>query len=320
MENKKRLTEIGEDLRKAESNYKKSIEPYRSVLWSYCYRLTGSPWDAEDLVQETLLKSLSLLSKVFQEMNIKAYLFRIATNIWIDQHRRRKAEILDVYPIEMVQDFSGSIQFQTLENMEFLLKHLTPKQFASMLLTDVFLFKADEAADIIGTTRGAVYASLERGRLALKSIQMGKAQHKKEHAVNLEPLNIVIERLLEGFRNKDPEVIASLLHEHVKTEIIHAGIEYGKEETKKNSLRDWEESAQRQGETVALYKSLWGRPVILEMERREEDIYLTNIHCVELEEGYVMNWRFYCFSWELMNLAAHELKIGLNAKCFQNQF
>ncbi|MFD0050889.1 sigma-70 family RNA polymerase sigma factor [Actinomycetes bacterium NPDC127524] len=307
-------------MRQTESNYKKTIEPYRSALWSYCYRLTGSPWDAEDLVQETLLKSLSLLSKVFQEMNIKAYLFRIATNIWIDQHRRRKAEIVDVYPMEMVQDPSGSIQFQTLENMEFLLKHLTPKQFAALLLTDVFLFKAEEAADIIGTTRGAVYASLERGRSALKSIPRGQAQHTREHAGNLEPSNIVIERLLEGFRNKDAKAIASLLHEHVKTEIIHAGIEYGKEETKNNSLRDWEESAQRKGETVALYKNLWGRPVIAEMERREEDLYLTNIHSFEVEEGYVMNWRFYCFSWELMNLAAEELKAGLNAKCFQNQY
>ncbi|SFC92453.1 RNA polymerase sigma-70 factor, ECF subfamily [Bacillus sp. OV322] len=320
MENKKNMAEIGEDLRQTESNYKKTIEPYRSVLWSYCYRLTGSPWDAEDLVQETLLKSLSLLSKVFQEMNIKAYLFRIATNIWIDQHRRRKAEIVDVYPMEMVQDPSGSIQFQTLENMEFLLKHLTPKQFAALLLTDVFLFKAEEAAEIIGTTRGAVYASLERGRSALKSIPKGQAQHTREHAVNLEPSNIVIERLLEGFRNKDAKAIASLLHEHTRTEIIHAGIEYGKEETKKNSLRDWEESAQRQGETVALYKTLWGRPVIAEMERREEDLFLTNIHSFEVEEGYVMNWRFYCFSWELMNLAAEGLKAGLNAKCFQNQY
>ncbi|WP_026693350.1 sigma factor [Peribacillus kribbensis] len=63
------LSFLGEDLRRIEKEYKEKIEPYRKDLWYYCYRLTNSPWDAEDLVQETLLKSLSMLSKVFQELN-----------------------------------------------------------------------------------------------------------------------------------------------------------------------------------------------------------------------------------------------------------
>jgi RNA polymerase sigma factor (sigma-70 family) len=122
------------EINNLEKRFKKEIEPYRSLLWKYCYRLTGSPWDAEDLVQDTLLKSLALLSKVFQELNVKSYLFKIATNIWIDQQRKNRIAYSDSYPVEILESGSEK-QLEILPVLDYLARQLSPKQFVCLLLT-----------------------------------------------------------------------------------------------------------------------------------------------------------------------------------------
>ncbi|WP_026693349.1 hypothetical protein [Peribacillus kribbensis] len=126
--------------------------------------------------------------------------------------------------------------------------------------------------------------------------------------------------LLEGFRNKDPGLIASLLHEDVVTEITHAGVEYGRKETIKNSLRDWLETCQAKGDIFPYYYRLWGKNVVVEIEQRHDGLCLNNIHSFEDEEDRIVRWKFYCFSWELLNLAAEELGLKLNAENFQHIF
>ncbi|WP_409294669.1 sigma-70 family RNA polymerase sigma factor [Peribacillus sp. SCS-26] len=313
------IQEISSDMRKLEHEYKQRIEPFRQPLWQYCYKLTRSPWDAEDLVQETLLRSLSLLSKVFQEMNVKAYLFRIAANVWIDQQRKKKIVSEESYEVEWIKDPGNP--FNTIENLEWLARNLTPREYVAILLVDVFQFKAEEAGSMIGTPRGAVYASLNRAREVLKEIQKsGPEVPIKRKVSGALHGNQVVGAMLEGFRRKDPAVIAALLDENVVVDITHAGVEMGKDETLKNSLKDWQETAAAQGCLGAEYIILWGRPVIIEYEVREGVRYLNNIHYVEIENNVIVYWKFYCFSWELLQAAAHELESGLNAKYFQHIF
>jgi RNA polymerase sigma factor (sigma-70 family) len=318
------LNTLGGDLRKIEKDYKKMIEPYRSDLWNYCYKLTKSPWDAEDLVQETLLKSLSILTKVFQELNTKSYLFRIATNLWIDQHRKRKLNVIDSYHIESVNDSVSTYEFDVMEHLEFLAQHLTAKQYVAFILAEVFQFKATEVGGIIGATQASVYANLNRAREALIEIK-NQAEGsndllKNQNVKDIKEKSETVKTLLEGFRKKDPAIIASILDENIITDITHAGIEFGKDETIKNSLNDWKHVVLQQGEIITLYKLLWGRPVIIELESRENELYLNNIHYIEEEEGKVVFWKFYCFSWELINISARELNVKLNAKYFQNVY
>src|SRR4029450_2658990 len=90
-------TEFDERLRKslagAWHQYLVGLDPMRSDLFRYCRRLTGHLWDAEDLVQETLLRAFSGLSQVLHTIkNPRAYLLRIATNLWIDTLRARAVE------------------------------------------------------------------------------------------------------------------------------------------------------------------------------------------------------------------------------------
>lgn len=316
------LNGLSDDLRKIESEYKKKIEPYRTELWKYCFKLTRSPWDAEDLVQETLLKSLSVLAKLFQPVNTKAYLFKIATNLWIDQRRKQKNIDLSLNDL-LIQDISSTEAFQLMENLDVLVNNLTPTQYVALILTDALQFKGKEVAEIMSTSEGAVYTNLSRARQTMSTITNTKTtiKPKKENVIRDTSANHVIQVLLKGFRNKDPELIASLLDENVITDITHSGMEYGKNETKKNSLKEWAEIVQKQHTIISDYIELWGRSVIIELERKSDNrLYLNNIHYVEVIDEKITYWKFYCFSWDLMQMAAKELEVKLNAEYFYHIF
>src|SRR3954466_11247685 len=75
-----------------------SFEPLRPELYRYCRHLTRSPWDAEDLAQDTLARAFVTLAQMAEEPpNPRAWLFRVASNRWIDQARRRR-EVAAVVP------------------------------------------------------------------------------------------------------------------------------------------------------------------------------------------------------------------------------
>ncbi|MGE6256805.1 RNA polymerase sigma factor [Heyndrickxia sporothermodurans] len=308
------LNGLSNDLREIEKAFKEKIEPFRSDLWRYCYKLTGSPWDAEDLVQDTLLKSLSMLAKLYQPVEVKPYLFKIATNQWIDQMRRKKYVS---HPLEehLLPDKSFQDELQLIESLDLLMRVLTPLQYVVLILTDAFQFSGKEVAEIVGTTEGAIHTNLSRTREKLRKIRHVNVKEKAD--IKHLHTNQVMGVLLEGFRKKDPHLIASILDENIVTDITHAGIEIGINETKKNSLKDWEAIVQDQHVIVTEYIELWGRPVVIEMERKQDnELYLNNIHYIEITEYKVTYWKFYCFSWDLMNEAAKELNVKLNAKYF----
>ncbi|HWL23123.1 MAG TPA: RNA polymerase sigma factor [Ureibacillus sp.] len=314
------LNSLSNDLRKIEQEYKQKVEPYRSELWNYCYKLTRSPWDAEDLVQETLLRSLAVLAKIFQPLNTRAYLFKIATNLWIDQLRKQKHKNLSLDDVVVFEKVTSK-EFHVMENLDLLVRVLTPNQYVTLILSDVLQFKGSEVAEIMSTSEGAVYTNLSRARNKMREYQYSNKQTGDVPSIRELPKNSTIDLLLKGFSDKNPKLIASLLHENVITDITHAGLEIGKNETEKNSLKDWTEIVQKQHMIISKYIELWGRDVIVEFERKSDNkLYLNNIHFFELVEGKVSYWKFYCFSWDLMNMAAKELNVNLNAQYFYHIF
>ena len=89
--------ELADQLRdqtlKAWRRYLDVLVPFRPELYRYCRSLTGNPWDAEDLVQDTLIRGFGTLGSMHQSIdNTRGYLVRIAKNLWIDQTRHRKVE------------------------------------------------------------------------------------------------------------------------------------------------------------------------------------------------------------------------------------
>ena len=84
---------LRDELRGAWHRYVDLLAPLRPALYGYCRRLTGNVWDAEDLVQDALLRAFATLGSIHHQIrNPRAYLLRTATNLWIDTLRRRDAE------------------------------------------------------------------------------------------------------------------------------------------------------------------------------------------------------------------------------------
>jgi RNA polymerase sigma-70 factor, ECF subfamily len=108
-------------------------EPLRPGLHRYCRSLTGSVWDAEDLVQDTLLRAFAKLGEIRQEIaSPKAYLLRIASNLWIDRVRRPEAPAPN--PIATAEDPSRPVEVR--DAARELMSWLSPQEGAAFVSTD----------------------------------------------------------------------------------------------------------------------------------------------------------------------------------------
>ena len=84
---------LTDDVRSSWQRFLDEVEPLRPDLYRYCRHLTRSPWDAEDLVQDAMSKAFVTLATVFHEVpNRRAWLFRVASNLWIDRVRRARLD------------------------------------------------------------------------------------------------------------------------------------------------------------------------------------------------------------------------------------
>ncbi|GIN85777.1 hypothetical protein J6TS2_21630 [Heyndrickxia sporothermodurans] len=212
-----------------------------------------------------------MLAKLYQPVEVRPYLFKIATNQWIDQMRRKKYVS---HPLEehLLPDKSLQDELQLIESLDLLMRVLTPLQYVVLILTDAFQFSGKEVAKIVGTTEGAIHTNLSRTREKLRKIRHVNVKEKAD--IKHLHTNQVMGVLLEGFRKKDPQLIASILDENIVTDITHAGVEIGINETKKNSLKDWESIVQDQHVIGTEYIELWGRPVAIEMERKQDNGFI----------------------------------------------
>src|SRR3954463_12600289 len=131
------------------TRFLETYEPLRTELYRYCRHLTRSPWDAEDLAQDTLARAFVTLAQMSEEPpNPRAWLFRIASNLWIDQTRRRRevpSEAPEPAPTRPVEPRAPREAAGTL------LVTLSPQERAAVVLKDVFDLSLDEIAESLGT-------------------------------------------------------------------------------------------------------------------------------------------------------------------------
>lgn len=143
-------------VRELRERFVQMTEPHRPALWRYCRHLTGSAWDAEDLVQDVLLRAFARLANLWQPIaNPRAWLFRIASNTWIDGLRRGS---VPVDPLESAADVPAtpSSGIEVADALAHLVVMLPPRQRVVVLLVDIFDFTGPEAAAMLGTTEGAI--------------------------------------------------------------------------------------------------------------------------------------------------------------------
>jgi RNA polymerase sigma-70 factor (ECF subfamily) len=218
--------ELPAAVRSSWHGFLETFEPLRPKLYLYCRHLTRSPWDAEDLAQDTLARAFVTLGQLGETPpNPRAWLFRVASNLWIDRTRRaRREEPLDA---EAEQASAALDPQRTREAAGTLLAGLSPHERAAVVLKDVFDFSLEETAEALSTTAGAVKTALHRGRGKLAEPEPDRASPPPPAALNA---------FCAAFNAGDIERLTALLLDNVSVEVVGATTQYGPEAARRTVL------------------------------------------------------------------------------------
>lgn len=204
-----------------------TYEPLRSDLYRYCRYLTRSPWDAEDLAQDTLARGFVTLAQMgAAPPNPRAWLFRVASNLWVDQLRRRH-EVPAGTPIGD-QVTTPPVDRAAREAAGTLLVKLSPQERAAIVLKDVFELSLEEIADALGSTAGGIKAALHRGR--------GKLVDDSAPATETAPVPGALDAFVTAFNAGDLDRLTALLLDSSVVQVVGATTQYGPEAARRTVL------------------------------------------------------------------------------------
>lgn len=201
-------------------------ESLRPDLYRYCRYLTASPWDAEDLEQETLLRAHATRSCTSPPIqNLRAWTFRVASNLALNSRRR----LPWLHDTEAREPPVISVDAQaTREALGTLLAHLAPQERAAIVLKDVFGFELGEVASMLSTTEGAVKSALHRGRGKLVDLERTDIEYE---------VTPELHEFVAAFNARDLDRLTALLSESVTIEFPGLFTEMGAETARHGSLR-----------------------------------------------------------------------------------
>jgi RNA polymerase sigma-70 factor (TIGR02960 family) len=201
-----------------EHAFGKLVEPWRGELHAHCYRMLGSDADAEDAVQETLLRAWSGLHGYEDRGSIRPWLYKIATNrclTLIERRGRREAEALDPYPesrLAWTSSLAPEAELLALESVELAfvasLQHLSALQRAVLLLRDVLAFSAREVAELLETTVAAVNSALQRARAVVSDVP---SQQQTLRALGEAGERDLVRRYVAAWEARDVDAIVAML-------------------------------------------------------------------------------------------------------------
>jgi RNA polymerase sigma-70 factor (ECF subfamily) len=216
------------------------LELHRVELTAHCYRMLGSPVEAEDAVQDTMVRAWRSLDRFEGRSQLRSWLYRIATNVCLDMldGRKRRARPMDLGPardpnsvldgglpevtwIEPIPDGLAvpaegdpadvAVARETIR-LAFVaaLQHLPPRQRAVLILCEVLRWKAAEVATLLDTSVASVNSALQRARATLESSDVSIAGTTPSvDAADAE----LLERYVEAFQGYDMDALTSLIHE-----------------------------------------------------------------------------------------------------------
>jgi len=295
-------SQLRDDLRTAWHRYLDLLTPLRPGLHAYCRRLTGSVWDAEDLVQDTLVRAFATLGKTHHEIrDPRAYLLRIASNLWIDTVRRRGSEAAALAAVDPPRPPAappGALR----DAGATLMQRLAPQERAAVVLKDVFDLTLDEIASVLATTVGAVKSALHRGRTHLREPEDDRASHRPA------PSAALVDRFVATYQAGDVKGLAALMLDGGAVENVGCGVEFDPQTF--GSARSWffkavnghpEWPAEFHYEAARLERGIVaGEPVALGFTTRRGREALEQVLRFEECEGRIVRLRGYAFCPEAM--------------------
>jgi RNA polymerase sigma-70 factor, ECF subfamily len=215
------------------------LEQHRRELTAYCYRMLGSPFEAEDAVQDTLIRAWRSIDRFEGRSALRSWLYRIATNVCLDMlsGRERRARPMDlgasVEPVEsnlntlpevtwiepipdtsIAPDGDPATVAESRETIRLAfvaaLQHLPPRQRAVLILCEVLRWKASEVGELLDTSVASVNSALQRARATLDQTDVVSAGSTKPLS---EADRDLLARYVEAFQAYDMEKLTSLIHE-----------------------------------------------------------------------------------------------------------
>src|SRR2546426_1631936 len=207
------------------------LEQHRAELTAYCYRMLGSPFEAEDAVQETMIRAWRGFDSFEGRAALRSWLYRIATNVCLDMlnGRERRARPMDfgpaqepvlenlhtlpeatwIQPLPTPDPADIAVEHETIR-LAFVaaLQHLTPRQRAVLILCEVLRWQAAEVAELLETSVASVNSALQRARATLDARKVSAADPAPSLDASEREL---LARYVEAFEHYDIEALTSLI-------------------------------------------------------------------------------------------------------------
>jgi RNA polymerase sigma-70 factor, ECF subfamily len=220
-----------------ESAFGDLVEGYRTELHAHCYRMLGSVHDAEDALQDALLRAWKGLPGFEGRGSVRSWMYTIATNAALDVARRRprRESLAGISPadgpatpdapdwLEPYPDhaFGGRLanspaaRYEQRESLELAfvvaLQHLPPLQRAVLILRDVVGLSAREAAEALVTSVPAVTSALQRARATAQSRLPARSQQVALRSLGDERIRLLAERYADAMERGDADLLVSML-------------------------------------------------------------------------------------------------------------
>jgi len=228
-----------------ERAFGEQLEPHRRALHAHCYRMLGSVQDAEDAVQETLLRAWRGLDRFEGRSSLRSWLYSIATNVCLRMIERRPARVLPIdygppsdphaplgpplleatgiepYPdaqLGLDDELAGpEARYEQREAVELAfiaaLQHLPARQRAVLILREVLGFSGAEVAAALDTTPGSVYSLLQRAHASLDDRLPEFSQQATLRSLGDQRLSAIVGRYVAAWANNDVDALVEMLTE-----------------------------------------------------------------------------------------------------------